>query len=260
LPWPASRNCTLNTGCGADLLRWRQARRTEVKTRRLVDELGRIVGFVVIEVVRADASGCCSSSLRKTHHRQPRRTVQHLSTHRLPHPRSSGNRCCTTQPPITARPCLQLGAHRESLNVDAQYACWCSPFPRKLPGAGSKRQVRISTAWRGVTASDAAPEVGTQSPTWCLDQNGASSRPTASTKRSSGGAAGRPHRPNCLIRRHQPANRSSARRLGISRWTLPSVSAATACAGGPHHAAQWRNTTPAEPHRDDVRRRLFGAR
>jgi hypothetical protein len=73
-----------------------------------------------------------------------------------------------------------------------------------------------------------------------LDQNGASSRPTASTKQCSGGAAGRRHRPNCLIRRHQPANRSSARRVGISRWTLPSVSAATACAGGPHHAAQWR--------------------
>ena len=57
---------------------------------------------------------------RRLHHHRPRRTVQHLPTHRLPHPRSRGNCCCATQPPITPCPTLHLGQHRESPNVDAQ--------------------------------------------------------------------------------------------------------------------------------------------
>ena len=31
---------------------------------------------------------------------------------------------------------MHLGPQREPPNADAQHASWCSPFPRKLPGAG----------------------------------------------------------------------------------------------------------------------------
>jgi hypothetical protein len=52
---------------------------------------------------------------------RPRRTVQHLSTHRLPHPRCSGKRSSATwSTPITPRPTLHFGQHRSPPNADAQ--------------------------------------------------------------------------------------------------------------------------------------------
>lgn len=60
-------------------------------------------------------------------------------------PRSSGNCCCTTPPPITPRPCLHLGLHRESPSADAQYESGCSPLPRKLPWCPTSASVTSSS-------------------------------------------------------------------------------------------------------------------
>jgi len=80
---------------------------------------------------------------RRLHHHRPSRTVQHLPTHRLPHPRSRGNCCCTTQPPITPRPTLHLLTARPEGTRSAPLPRGPQHLPRAATGKLYRNQIEL---------------------------------------------------------------------------------------------------------------------
>ena len=70
---------------------------------------------------------------RRLHHHRPRRTVQHLPTHRLPHHRRGGSRSCTTQPPITDSTYFYLLTARATRRDQIRSATKGTPYGRAQP-------------------------------------------------------------------------------------------------------------------------------
>ena len=78
------------------------------------------------------------------------RTVQHLPTRRLPHSRSRGNCCCTTQPPITPRPTLHLLTARQTRRDQIRSVTKGTPC-----GMAALSRGRAAAAWPATLSGSA---------------------------------------------------------------------------------------------------------